>query len=46
MAIELIGHQLATGALPEQALFSLAGLMIYAIVFGAITARFFSWETE
>jgi ABC-type multidrug transport system permease subunit len=46
MAIELIGHQLATGMLPEEAIFSLSGLIIYAIVFGAIIARFFRWEAR
>jgi ABC-type multidrug transport system permease subunit len=46
MAIELIGHQLATGMLPEGAVFSLVGLMVYAIVFGAITAWFFRWEAR
>jgi ABC-2 type transport system permease protein len=46
MAIELIGHQLATGMLPEGAIFSLGGLITYTIVFGAITARFFKWEAR
>jgi hypothetical protein len=46
MAIELIGHQLATGMLPEGAIFSLGGLMVYAIVFGAIAASFFRWEAR
>jgi hypothetical protein len=32
--------------LPEGAVFSLVGLMVYAIVFGAITAWFFRWEAR
>jgi ABC-2 type transport system permease protein len=46
MAIELIGHQLATGVLPEEAIFFLSGLIIYTIVFGAVSARFFRWEAR
>ena len=46
MAIELIGHQLVTGMPPEGAIFFLSGLIIYAIVFGIINARFFKWEAR
>jgi hypothetical protein len=46
MAIELIGHQLATGRLPEGAVFFLGGLIVYAIVFGAVAASFFRWEAR
>jgi ABC-2 type transport system permease protein len=46
MAIELVGHQLATGALPEEAIFFLGGLVVYAILFGAIMASFFRWEAR
>jgi ABC-2 type transport system permease protein len=46
MAIELIGHQLATGVLPEEAIFSLVGLILYAIIFGVITTGFFTWEAR
>ena len=46
MAIELIGHQLATGALPEEAIFFLGGLIIYTLVFGATISRFFRWEAK
>lgn len=43
---QLIGHQLATGALPEEAIFFLGGLVVYAILFGAIMASFFRWEAR
>lgn len=46
MAIELIGHQLTTGLLPEEATFALAGLALYAVAFGLLTARFFKWEAR
>jgi ABC-2 type transport system permease protein len=44
MAIELIGHQLVTGVLPEEGIFFVGGLIVYAVIFGAINARFFKWE--
>ena len=39
MAIELIGHQLATGVLPEGATFALVGLALYAVTFGRSEER-------
>jgi ABC-2 type transport system permease protein len=44
MAIELIGSLFVTGSLPENALFSVLGLLVYGLVFAAIAARQFRWE--
>lgn len=46
MTIELIGHQLVTGALPNEGIFFLSGLIIYTIVFAAINVGFFKWEAR
>lgn len=44
MAIELIGSLFVTGGLPNDALFFVAGLLIYGLIFAAIAARRFRWE--
>jgi ABC-type multidrug transport system permease subunit len=46
MAIELIGHQLVAGFLPEKGILFLGGLIMYAVVFGVINAIFFKWEVQ
>jgi ABC-2 type transport system permease protein len=44
MAIELIDSLFAHGGLPDNALFSIAGLSIYGLIFAALAARRFRWE--
>lgn len=44
MAIELIGSLFVTGGLPDGALFSIVGLLVYGLIFAAIAVRRFRWE--
>lgn len=46
MAIELIGHQIVTGLLPDDFLFFIGGLISYATVCWIVTAAFFKWDAE